>query len=345
MCLYTKKVMPLHDVETRMRDDHAFVGYYSGHVLNITLFRLPIPGNALHQLPLTKTLVGTHEAFTIFPSGRYSPYTIRPNDVDSRRGRLVMVLSGIPEHPPLIPGIRIPNREITKIDNLIYHNYTNLGSVAVAMLSICTDKFTQKVGKHEPCCFGSCMVARLFGSENVVPLSLSFLLLCIGFWAAVTAGPYLINVAPGMVALTGLFAVCAISFLLLAWCTEPGILPAMPVPEHEDLSINTRRTSKTSRTSTSKKSYEIMTEEPQQAERTPRGGFRRETEKLNLVINLTICSLLISSLSHLSIVSFSLLLPFHPSSLTLFLCFPIPSPPSHINYFSLLPPSLSSLML
>lgn len=88
-------------------------------------------------------------------------------------------------------------------------------------------------GKHKPACGGECLLADV-GSLNLMPLSAALILVPCTFWFGFVA-PYLctLTMGPLAVVLLALTMVTSLTFLILAWATEPGIVPFVPVEEKE----------------------------------------------------------------------------------------------------------------
>mmetsp|Transcript_14943 Transcript_14943/g.26860 ORF Transcript_14943/g.26860 Transcript_14943/m.26860 type:complete len:294 (-) Transcript_14943:202-1083(-) len=95
-------------------------------------------------------------------------------------------------------------------------------------------KYTEAYGKHKPSCGGVCLLADV-GSLNLMPVSAGLIIVPCMVWFIFVAPSLVVlpagAIAPPLVALT----MClAITWLLLAWATEPGIVPFIPVAEEKD---------------------------------------------------------------------------------------------------------------
>jgi len=101
----------------------------------------------------------------------------------------------------------------------------------------------------------------------MLPISISFVLFPLGTWGAV-AGPTLFAISPVIIVVAALLTLSTCTLMLVTWCTEPGILPAMAVRENESSTLDT------SEEKVKEEKFEVMTSEPEIV-RTPRGGVAR----------------------------------------------------------------------
>mmetsp|Transcript_2734 Transcript_2734/g.3956 ORF Transcript_2734/g.3956 Transcript_2734/m.3956 type:complete len:296 (+) Transcript_2734:133-1020(+) len=94
--------------------------------------------------------------------------------------------------------------------------------------------FLSAHGRHKPACGGICLLADV-GSMNLMPLSAGLIIVPCTLWFAFVGPQLAVHFKGGFVFifLVAITMTTALTWLFLAWSTEPGIIPHVAVEETE----------------------------------------------------------------------------------------------------------------
>jgi len=88
-------------------------------------------------------------------------------------------------------------------------------------------------GVHRPCCGGRCLRAHT-GTDNFIPFTLALICAPCGTYFSLLAVQEMRRVSIALPIVVGTFTFFSLLFLMLAWLTEPGILPTHTFEDRTD---------------------------------------------------------------------------------------------------------------